>query len=1010
MSGHRGTESAFELTTIERLEQLGYAYCHGEEIERPPNEVVLKNVLKDFLSRRYPDLPSSAVDDAVTRISRPVGLDTLRRNMAFHQVLTRGFELPIEYPDGRKEHRHIYPIDWDDPAGNDFLVVNQFPIHGRNDRRTDLLVFVNGLPLILFELKNPYSEHPTVDDALNQVRHYRNEIPQLFEFNAITVVSDGVTTLQGMWTSPDEWFAPWKSIDGFVTEPQTTGSMKILVEGLFPKDRLLQYIRDFIVFDVVNDRIAKKGAKYHQFFAVRLAAEKTIATVTSGGDKRIGVIWHTTGSGKSLSMAFLVGILRRRNELSNPTFLIQVDRTDLDDQLHDQFVAARTLVGDVKHAGSVEELREMLRTEGGEVIFTTIEKFRLKTDSEEIEHPVLSTRSNIIVIADEAHRSQYGFETGFARYLAEALPNARRIGFTGTPVSFSGADTVEVFGDLIHTYDIKQSQEDRATVPIFYAPRQIKLHLSRADIDAALGELTEGEEVGDLEKKKSRWAALAAAAGAKERLEELGKDLLAHFIDRTATLAGKAIAVCMSRENCVRLCDALTALPGCPEIKIVMTGNLSKDPEEWSKAGHLTTKAQRDAIKQRMIDPDDPLKMVIVCDMWLTGTDIPCLHTLYVDKPMRGHNMIQAISRVNRVFRDKPHGLIVDYIGIGDELREATGKYTAGGGRGEPAPGIEESAKPLFLSCLSEVRDLLPEGKSYGGWRRMSKIEMEDLHSLVYGHLAEKDLGDQFLQGELRLTSAFLLVKHLEDCRIHADEVIFYQRVRKQIVKALPGKKPKKEIEQAVRDLVDDHVESEGVVNIFRLAGIEKADISILDDAFLQTFKDRPHEDLRLKLLEKLLYDEIHKWQKKNLAKARSFRELLEATLRKYHNRLIDAAAVVQAMLRIRQEMDADDRRGKELGLESDELAFYDAVAENYDTIYEKSFLCDLVHEVVRTVKGNLKVDWTEPHREDVKAAVRAAVRRVLRKRNVREEDFEPFLERIIKQAEALYANWPTAA
>ncbi len=1015
MGCHRGTESDFELTTIERLENQGYAWCHGSEVERDDDdEVVLRTRVRQSLAKRYPDLPAGPIDEAVAKLSRPEGVDPVRRNLAFHQLITRGFEVRVEHADGRVEHRHIHGIDWEKPEANEFLVVNQLSIRSKNDRRPDIIVYVNGLPLVLFELKNPYSESPTVDDALNQIQHYINEIPQVFEFNALTVVSDGVNTRHGMWTADEEWYAPWKSIDGRKGEPATTGSMKSLVEGLFPKNRLLSYVRDFIAFEEANEKLTKKGAKYHQFFAVRLAAEKTRETFLAGGSKRIGVIWHTTGSGKSLSMAFLVGILRRMRELENPSFVIQVNRNDLDSQLHDQFVAVRSLVGDVQHAESVSQLRSLLRTEGGEVVFTTIEKFRLQNG--EASHEVLSARSNIIVIADEAHRSQYGFLEGFARYLDEALPNALRLGFTGTPISFSGADTEEVFGSIIHTYDIKQSQEDKATVAIFYAPRMSKLRLNHNDVDGALKEIT--EEVTDLnqtelERRKGRWAALAAAAGAEKRVNALAADLLAHFLDRTATLRGKAMVVAMTRGNCVRIYDALKALPNCPEIKIVMTGNLGEDPPEWSKAGHLTTKGQRKAIKKRMVDVDDPLEIVIVCDMWLTGTDIPCLHTLYIDKPMRGHNMIQAISRVNRVFRDKPHGIIVNYIGIGDELRDATARYSKGGGKGEPAPDIEKKARPLFFECLDEIRRLLPEAQSAQApkWRALSRIDLEDLYAFVYGFLAEDDeLRDHFLQAELRLTSAFLLVKHLDDCRAYADEVIFFQRVRKQLSKVTPGRKVKRDLEMAVRDLVDDTVESEGVVNIFKSAGIEKADISILDDNFLQTFKDRKHENLRLKLLEQLLHDEIHRRQKQNIAKAKSFRELLVKTLQRYHNRIIDAADVVREMISMRQQMEANDARAKQLGLADDELAFYDAVSDNYETIYQQAFLRDLIHEVVQTIKKNLKVDWTEAHRDDVRAAIRAAVRRVLRRSNVRAEDFDPFIERFMAQAEALYADWPIAA
>jgi len=1018
MAGGWGTETEFELTTLQRLRALGYTHAIGAEIaekhRESGSEVVFRKILREHLTKRYSHLPAESIDEAVRLFARPDGVDALRRNMAFHSMLRTGVEVRVERPDGTHKVEHVYAIDWDYPEDNIFLAVNQLPISGGNNRRPDILIYVNGLPLVLFELKNPYSIAPSEEEALNQIQHYTVDIPQVFEFNALCIVSDGVSTRHGVWTSASEWYAPWKSIDGEHIEPGTTGSMRALVEGLFPKERLLSYLRDFIAFEIANEKITKKGAKYHQFFAVRKAAAKAVETHRAGTDRRLGVIWHTTGSGKSLSMAFLVGLLRRHPALENPSFVIQVDRTDLDDQLFDHFVAVRSLVGDVKHADSVEQLRDMLATSGGEVIFTTIEKFRLRTDLGEVAHPVLSQRSNIIVIADEAHRSQYGFLKGFARYLADALPNARRLGFTGTPVSFGSADTVEVFGDLIHTYDIRQSQDDKATVPIFYEPRQIRLHLSAEDIDASLKDITDGleeAEESELERRKSRWAALAEAAGAKKRVEQLAADLLAHFTDRTATLNGKAMAVCMKRANAVRLYEELKKLPGCPEIKVVMTGNLGKDPKAWSEAGHLTTKPQRDTIKKRMVDPDDPLKIVIVVDMWLTGTDIPCLHTLYIDKPMHGHTIIQAISRVNRVFRDKPHGLVVDYIGIGDELREATNTYTRDGGRGEPAPDISDAARPVFLKTLDEIRTILPAGHNYGAWRAMNGPQIEDLYSLVYGVMAEDEMRrDDFLDAEVRLTTAFLLVKHLDDCRQHADEIIFCQRVRNQLRKALPGRKKKGAIEQAVRDLVDDAVDSEGVVDIFSAAGLPHADISVLDEQFLQTFKDKPQQNLRLMLLEQLLADEIRQRQPRNVAQAKSFRELLEKTLQRYHNRLIDAATVVAEMLRMKQEMDASDARARELGLAEEEVAFYDAIAENAESVYDEAFLRDLVHDVVQTIKRNLKVDWTEPHRDQVRAEIRAAVKRVLRKRGVREADFEPFIARFIQQAEAQYAGWPLVA
>ncbi len=1039
MSIVRSNESTFEAATIQRLHMLSYQYKYGPELERDPGEVVLHSVLRENLHTRYPSLTQSALDAAIDKITRPEGPDTLTRNLHFHTaILSRGFELSVERAPGSeaggtgkgmlgpdravRETVHIHPIDWQQPERNHFLVVNQLHIAGPN-RIPDLVVYVNGLPLVVFELKNPWDESANVDDAYNQLQHYSVLCPRLFEFNALCVASDGNETLHGMWCAGQEWYAPWKSVDGLQVEATKTGSMATLINGLFPKRRLLDYIRHFILFEVDKAGVVKKGAKYHQFFAVNTAVERTLAAFKND-DRRIGVIWHTTGSGKSLSMAFLVGILRHHPDLGSPAFVIQVDRNDLDDQLHDQFAVARHLVGPVQHAESVDQLRALLRTRGSEVIFTTVEKFALKRgpDGKVIEtgHPLLSDRSDIIIIADEAHRSQYGFLNGFARYMSHALPNARRLGFTGTPLTFGGAlgslegsETVEVFGNYIHTYDILQAQKDGSTVPIYYSPRKTDLHLKQGDIDQALTDAASQANVdgSELERRKSRWAALAEVAGARYRIEAVAKDILQHFQERSANFAGKAMVVCMTRKNCVRLYDELKALPGCPEIKIVMTGNLKEDPKEWSEQGHITSKPQRESIKKRMVDPDDPLKMVIVCDMWLTGTDIPCLHTLYVDKPMRGLNMVQAISRVNRVFRGKPHGLIVDYIGIGDELREATDKYRTGGGKGEPAPDISEQAVPLFLDCLDATRALLPEGRSWGAWRGLSPVEFEDLHSEVYAWLADDDARrDAYVQAEHRLTNAWLLVRTLDVGREHADELLFHQRVRKQILKTKPGAKVKRDLEETVRDLVDDHVASQGVADIFTLAGIKTPDISILDDKFLQTFKDRPHEDLRLKLLHALIADELVRRERSNLAQTRTFRELLENTIQRYHQRLIDAATVVQTIIEIREKMDDVASRALELGLSSEELAFYDAVHANYATIYDDPFLRDLIHDVVQAVKGNLKVDWTEPHREDVKAAVRSAVRRVLRRRGVKPEDFEGLTNAVLGQAVALWKDWPRVA
>lgn len=1011
----KAAEWDFEIATIDRLKLLGYAHEDGgwlrENPDFPLESVVLKDALRRHLEAEYPHLPPEAIDIAIQIGTNPEGIDLIHRDMFFHDKLTHGFEVKYKTPKG-EEFEHVYLVNWDEPTKNDFRVVSQLPIRGANDRRPDLIVYVNGLPLVVFELKNPYDESPTVEGAYNQIQHYTVDIPQLFEFNIFTVVSDGKTTLHGMFPAEREWFSPWKSIDGHTIEPTTTSTMKTLIEGLFPKDRLLEYFRQFIVFESVNETITKKGAKYHQFFGVRLAVQEAVRATKTDGDRRIGVIWHTQGSGKSLSMIFFVGMLKRI--LKNPTFMIQVDRTDLDEQLYDFFVAAKSLVGDVQHAESVEEMRKLLQVEGGGVIFTTLEKFRLKES--ETKHPVLSERRNIVVIADEAHRTQYGLIKGFAYQLREALPNASFIGFTGTPISLGDRDTQTVFGEIIHRYDIPTAQADKAVVPIYYEARLVKLHLINEVIDQELEEITEGDD--DARQRAAKWATIEAAAGTEDRLTQIAKDILSHYDERQKTMEGKALIVCMSRRICVALFEQIVKLR--PEwhdkeidkgqVKVVMTGDLSKDPKEWNAAGHITTKEKREKLKARFKDPKDPLKMVIVRDMWLTGTDIPCLHTLYVDKPMRGHNLMQAIARVNRVFRDKPGGLIVDFIGIGASLKEAARRYTAED-FGDPVENIDEAAKEEFLKALEEIRKLVPDGWNIAGWRRLSKIELEDFMAKAYGHFAETDdRRDEYLESEKKLSTAASLVMHLDDCRKYADELVFHQMVRAGLKKTVPGPKEKETRERAVRDLIDRSILTNGVIDIYKAAGIDNPDISILDERFLEEFKSKKHQNLRLRLLEKLLMDEIILRQRKNLKKYRSFKEMLEEILRRYHNNAVTAAEVVQAMIKIRQEMMHEEKRKKETGLDDEELAFYDSISTLGEKAYDMPFLCDLVREIVQAVRKNLKVDWTLPHRENIKSEVRAAVKMVLRKRKIKAEEFDFILGRIMEQAEALYENYPVAA
>ncbi len=1014
------TESTFELATIHRLQDLGYRTLHASAVDRPLHAVVLEGPLRDYLRRRYAHLPAAAIEQAIQVISAPEGATLDRRNMAFQRLLREGYTLRYEAADGEEKHEHLYFLDFERPEMNDFLVVNQLTVQGGapgnpgNTRRPDLVVYVNGLPLVVFELKNPWDEYVDVAGAHNQIGHYTVDIPQLFNFNAFCVVSDGITTLHGMHAAGFEWFAPWKSIDGVTVEPNTTGSMKTLIEGLFPKDRLLDYVRNFIVHEVVNERITKKGARYHQFFAVRFAVHKALEAMQPGSDKRVGVVWHTQGSGKSLSMIFLTGILRRWPGL-NPTVVVQVDRTDLDNQLYSNFVAAKELVGAVHQADSVEALRERLQTAGGEVVCTTLEKFQLK--EEERRHPLLSTRHNLLVIADEAHRTQYNLLDGFGYHLRQALPNASFIAFTGTPIAREDANTVQIFGDTIHVYDMQQAREDNAVVGIYYEARHIPLRLVNQRIDASLAEIAEEQEselpAGELEAAKARWAAVERAAGVQERVDVLAQDLLAHFLERQAGLKGKAMVVCMSRRNCVKLYDALTALPGCPEVKIVMTGNLAEDPKAWSQAGHITTKGQREAIKARFVDPDDPLHLVIVRDMWLTGFDAPCVNTLYVDKPMQGHTLMQAIARVNRIFRDKPGGLIVDFIGIADQLKEATAAYTQGGGRGELVGDLQTQAVAAFLHQLEVTRACLPAGQPYARWRDLSPVALEDLTSLVYGALAGEQLRADFLAEEHRLSMAFSLVKHLPVGRANTEEVAFCQMVRKQLRKLNPrAKRSVEDLERAVQDLLDESIAAQPAVDIFAVAGLDTPDISILDEAFLAGFGQAEQPDLQVRLLEKLLRDDLENRKRQNLARYRSFRRMLDEAIARYNNRAIQAADVIAVMVEIRQQQLRDEQRKQELGLSDEELGFYDVVClgAEYGIPVDNAWIAGLVHQVVVAVRDNLKVDWTQAHRRDVHASVQSAVNRVLRKNRVRGEAFSFLQKRLMQQAEATYEQWPLAA
>jgi type I restriction enzyme R subunit len=994
-------ESDVEVVAIDWLKEQGYHHCIGADIHRNFKKVVLEDNLRYFLEKQYPQLPPEVLSDALRNLLFNEGADLDTRNRSFHLKLTNGLNLSWLDKEGKTCVEHIYPIDYQNPGNNTFLAVNQFTVEGRNTRRADLVLFVNGLPLVLFEFKNMFDSSTSVDNALNQIQHYRKDIPQLFEYNAITVISDGLSTLHGMYNADMEWFTPWKSVDG-VTIVENDFQLQSLIQGLFTKDRLLDYIRHFIFHESDKGGFLKKGAKYHQFFGIRFAMESTKKAIKPFGDGRIGVIWHTQGSGKSISMAIYTGILRQMPELRNPTIVVQVDRNDLDQQLYENFLKAKDLVGEVKHADSTEELRSFLAGSGGGVIFSTIEKFRLVDtgSGKEVEHPVLSMRDNIIVLADECHRTQYGLIDGFASNLRRALPNASFIGFTGTPVDKKDADTIEVFGEIIHVYDIRQAVEDKATVKIFYEPRLAKLHIANQDIDEEAEEITTG--IPRNESNRMKWAAVEDAAGADDRVNKIAQDILLHYTHRTSSLEGKAMIVCMSRRNCVKMYDAITRLPGCPEVAVVMTGNIGKDPQEWNP--HFRTKEQHEAIKKRFKKPDDPLKIVIVRDMWLTGFDAPCLHTMYVDKVMQDHNLMQAIARVNRVFKDKPSGLIVDYIGIGDKLKDATKTYTGGGGKGRPTFDTDAGFDEL-LSIITELKTYLPKGLDYSVWKTLDNGKKLLLVSTALNHLVKDDkLSQVFQLAEKRMSALVPLVKTHARIQEVATDILFFQHLGVTVNKVKnPPRETKLKTEQ-IRDLIHRSIESDAIVDVYAMAGIEKPDISILNDEFLLGARQQKSGlDIKIEILRQILNNEIKLRRYKNIIKYTSLKEAIEKVLQRYHDNAIDSYTTIVELVKHAREITEEDNRASQLGLSEEELAFYEILARHQKAITDNKVISELVRQIVQSIKKNLQVDWYK--KPDAKAHILLAVKKTLRGK-ITLEELNIVMDEIMEQATERYREW----
>ncbi len=1003
-------------------------------------QVVLEDRLRHALGLLNPGLPPEALVDAFRHITRPEGPTLDTRNRAFHRHLVDGVTVEHKRPDGSIGGAQARVIDFDDPDNNDWLAVNQFTVvESNHNRRPDIVLFLNGLPLAVIELKNAADENATIWSAYQQLETYQAELPSLFALNEVLVVSDGTDARFGALGAGREWFKPWRTIFGETLADKAMPELQVLIEGVFEKRRFLDLLHHFVVFeDFSGGTLAKKIAGYHQFHAVNIALGETLraappATVVHAvseergryetgtrpggerGDRRVGVVWHTQGSGKSLTMAFYAGRVIREPGMENPTIVVLTDRNDLDDQLFGTFSRCQDLLRQPPaQAENRADLREKLTVEAGGVVFTTIQKFL--PEEKDDRHPVLSNRRNIVVIADEAHRSQYDFIDGFARHMRDALPNASYIGFTGTPIEKADANTRAVFGDYISIYDIQRSVEDKATVPIYYEGRLAKLDLNETEkpkIDPQFEEVTEGEEIERKEKLKSKWAQLEAVVGAEKRLKLVAQDIVDHIEKRLDAMDGKAMIVCMSRRICMDLYDEIIALrPAWHDvdddnglIKVVMTGNAAEGPRV---AGHSRNKPRREALAKRFRDENDPLRMVIVRDMWLTGFDAPSLHTMYLDKPMRGHGLMQAIARVNRVFRDKPGGLVVDYLGLAHELKLALAIYTESGGTGKTA--IDQSEAVALMLAKHEICGGLFHRFDWTKWVSGTPAERLSLLPAAQEHILAQDNGkDRLIGAVLELSQAFALaVPHDEAIRVR-DDVGFFQAVRAVLAKRATGvSKAQEDLDHAVRQIVSRAVSPGGVVDIFEAAGLQKPDISILSDEFLAEVRDMPQRNLAVELLRKLLDGEIKTRRRKNVVQARSFAEMLEQAVRRYQNRAIEAAQVIEQLIELAREMREADRRGVDLGLTDNELAFYDALETNDSAVkvLGDETLRDIARELVETVRKNVAIDWTM--RENVRAQLRVLVKRILRKHGYPPDKQEKATRTVLEQAEQL--SWELAA
>lgn len=1057
------TEDLLETAALEILDELEYNYAFGPDIayegsmpERSSyKEVLLEQRVKDALFKLNRDFPQDALEEAYRKliaVNSPMLIET---NKWFHKLLVEGVDVPVRRGDIIKHEKVIF-IDFEHPTRNDFLAVNQLTVIEHEERRADVVLYVNGIPLVVIELKSATDENVGIHNAYNQIQTYKHDIPSLFHYNAFCILSDGINAKVGTITSNEERFMNWRSIDGEHIESLDVPQYEVMLRGMLAKERLLDIIRNFILFqesseeefDSQGNKIGDKTtiikilAGYHQYFAVQKAVDKTKLAIAETGDKKIGVVWHTQGSGKSYSMVFYAG--RLVQELNNPTIVVLTDRNDLDDQLFGTFAAStdilrqtpkqahvRRLTDDQKKANAnakdqakeVNGLFDLLNErQSGGIIFTTIQKFK----PEEGDMPVLTDRRNVIIIADEAHRSQYGLEAkeniktgevkfGYAKYLRDALPNASFIGFTGTPVELEDKSTPAVFGDYIDVYDMTRAVEDKATVKIYYENRVIKLDTDDEELqklDEEMEEITEGQEETAKEKYKSKWSRLEAVVGSPNRISQLAEDIVNHYEEKSKTIDGKAMIVCMSRRICVDLYDAIIKLR--PEwhsddldkgkIKVVMTGSAADDPRLQV---HIGGKQRRDTLANRMKDNKDELKIVIVRDMWLTGFDVPSMHTMYIDKPMQGHNLMQAIARVNRVFKDKSGGVIVDYLGILESLKSALKQYTSSD---KQNTGIDTSvAVGIMLEKLEILQDMV-HGLNYSAY--MGTSQSARIRAITAGMnfvLGLDEKGQkEFKQTTVELAKAHSLCAATDEAKHCALEVSYFKAVKASLVKLETKSAPKKskqEIEARIAQMLQRSIISEEVVDVFDTLGLKRPDVSILSEEFLQEVKAMKEKNLALEMLKKLLEGNIKLMEKRNLVKSEKFSEKLKKALNKYHNQAITNAEVIEELIKMAHEIKAMKDKEKELGLNEDEIAFYDALTADgvVKEFVNDETLKKIAHDLTVAIRTNLTIDWSI--RKSAQAGMRRIIKRLLKLYDYPPEQAKKALETVMRQAELMCGN-----